>query len=206
MAFDPNKYIIQLKGKPYLQVAHRLLWLQSERPEWSIETTVLQTEPYALVKAMVFDETGRLRATGHGSAPLGAKAVYAGREIEKAETASIGRALAVVGFGTQFALEDFEDAENEHLADAPVNRSNAPQVSDGETLEVELHRNSGGKTKSGEPFAVYTTDDQLIKVNVFDGDRVKFQGLPQEARYPDTFNAIVVRKGQFWNLQSVTSF
>ena len=53
-------------------------------------------------------------ATGLGSPKT--QGVAAGRPFEGAETAAIGRALAVAGYGTQFTGEE----EGEHLADAPV--------------------------------------------------------------------------------------
>lgn len=122
MTFNPEPYLIELKGKKYLQTAHRVLWMRHEKPEWSITTELLQVGESLAVRAVVADETGRVSATGLAGVRSGERQVWAGREIEKAEkaeTAAIGRALAHAGFGTQFAL-DATDDETDNLADSPM--------------------------------------------------------------------------------------
>jgi hypothetical protein len=108
--------LLDLRGRDYLQVAHRLVWFREEHPTWTIETEPLAIEPdYAIFTARVKDETGRLIATGtkhetqHGFFDF----------IEKAETGAIGRALALCGYGTQFAPELDEE---ERIVDAPLQR------------------------------------------------------------------------------------
>lgn len=112
--FDPKSKISNLRGKEYLEVKWRLVWFRDDRKDGSILTEVVSTSPL-MVKATVMDGD-KVLATGYGSAQVKQGAVWAGREIEKAETAAIGRALAHAGYGTQFTDED----EGEHLADTPV--------------------------------------------------------------------------------------
>ena len=102
--------LMNLKGKDYLQVAHRLVWFREEKPLWSIETTILEGLAFATIK----DETGRVIATAHKS--IGSKQ-YA---VESAETGAIGRALAIVGYGTAHCGDELE--EGEEIADAPIDR------------------------------------------------------------------------------------
>jgi len=125
MAFDPKQYMTDLRGKDYLEVKWRLLWFRDTYPNGKIETDIVNYAPI-VVKAWVYDESGNLLATGHGSANTNnPKVVWAGREIEKAETAAIGRALGHAGFGTQF---DPDSDEEDYLADSPVEtRQNASQ-------------------------------------------------------------------------------
>lgn len=112
--FDPKSKISNLRGKEYLEVKWRLVWFRDDRKDGTILTEVISTTPL-MVKATVMDGN-KVLATGYGSAQVKQGAVWAGREIEKAETAAIGRALAHAGYGTQFTDED----EGEHLADTPV--------------------------------------------------------------------------------------
>lgn len=107
--------IMEIKGKPYLQVAHRLVWFREERPTWSIVTTPVtigQTD--ATFSAQIKDETGRVIATSHKSESRQGFSDF----IEKAETGSIGRALALCGFGTQFCGDELD--EGVRLADSPM--------------------------------------------------------------------------------------
>lgn len=106
--------LLNLKGKEYLQVAHRLVWFREERQNWSIETDcVVRGDNYAEFKAFIKDETGRIISTGHKREDRQGFPDY----TEKAETGAVGRALALAGFGTQFA-PDLD--EGDRLADSPV--------------------------------------------------------------------------------------
>ena len=113
MTFDPKKHMTNLRGKDYLEVKWRIKWFRTDYRTGRIDTEIISfTEP-PIVKATILDEDGELLAVGHGSAQSDGNKVWSGREIEKAETAAIGRALAHAGYGTQFSDMDEED----HLAD-----------------------------------------------------------------------------------------
>jgi len=107
--------ILNLKGKPYLQVAHRMIWFREERPLWSIETEQLVNEKdYSIFKCTIKDETNRVIATAHGREDY----KHFLDAMEKSETKSIGRALALCGYGTQFAEVDFD--EMPIIVDSPI--------------------------------------------------------------------------------------
>ena len=108
-----------LKGKPYLLVAHRIVWFREEHPEYTIETELSHNEKFALAKATVRDASGKILATAHKRED----AAHFGDYIEKSETGAIGRALALCGYGTQFAPE-FD--EQDRIVDAPVERVKTP--------------------------------------------------------------------------------
>jgi hypothetical protein len=120
--FDPANHIIKLKGSDYLEVKWRLVWLRDKHPNAVIETElVAHDDKLAIFKATVEipieGGEGGGSATGWGSETPGDFRDY----IEKAETKAIGRALAALGFGTQFA--GYEDgAANDRPVDAPVKR------------------------------------------------------------------------------------
>jgi hypothetical protein len=102
--FDPAKYLrtIKVRGRgeqTYLPVAARLLWLRADHPQAQVVTEALRLdEKGAVFKATVTLPEGGI-AVGHGSETAG----DFGDFIEKAETKAIGRALAALGYGTEFA-------------------------------------------------------------------------------------------------------
>ena len=102
-AFDAGKYLTNLNGRDYLEVKWRLLWLRTEHPDAVIETELVKHGGgLALFRARVA-VPGSGVATGWGSET----ADDFGEYIEKAETKALGRALAALGYGTQFC-EDFD--------------------------------------------------------------------------------------------------
>lgn len=115
--FDPRPYLAKLQdGREYLHVAHRLLWLRAEHPEAIITTQLLHFDWQAgwfLFHARV-EIPGLGVAEGTGSET---RESFPKGPCEKAETVAIGRALAALGYGTAFALADFEEGR---LADSPV--------------------------------------------------------------------------------------
>ena len=111
MPFDPRQHLIKLKGRDYLPVAARLIWLNEEAHRYRIETSFLKLEDtYAVVQATVtlLDETGN--AIRAATALKREDLSHFPDFLEKAETGSIGRALGMLGFGTQFAPE-FDELE-----------------------------------------------------------------------------------------------
>ena len=102
--------------------------MEEEAYAWNSETrrsekTVKRAKGYARYRAVVTDGKGD-RATGTKSE----KAVSFPDFIEKAETGAIGRALAALGYGTQFAPELNEE---HRIVDAPVERNSYASSSDG---------------------------------------------------------------------------
>lgn len=138
--------LLDLKGKPYLQVAHRLVWVREEHPLWCISASLISSgENWFIFKAIIADESGKVIATAHK------------REctenfpdaVEKAETGAIGRALAIAGYGTQFEPE-FD--EQERLADSPIEPAKKgplnvpkvePKVGAGNSLSDQASKSGG---------------------------------------------------------------
>ncbi|MGC4107049.1 MAG: hypothetical protein QM753_12005 [Thermomicrobiales bacterium] len=117
-AFDPSRYLTKVKGSDYLEVKWRLVWLRDQHPDATIETDlVAHTGNQAIFRAQVTLPSGA-SATGWGSEDVSTFPNY----IEKAETKAIGRALAALGFGTQFCDDMVYGAADGHVVDAPVNR------------------------------------------------------------------------------------
>lgn len=122
--------LIDLKGKSYLMVGYRLQWFNEVESNFDINTEILKLEQdYAVVKAtiVVFNNEGKIvkRATATKREDMKHFADF----IEKAETSAIGRALALMGYGTQYALSDLD--EGDRLADSPLQSAKkAPQASE----------------------------------------------------------------------------
>ena len=117
MAFNPNDHMMKLKGKDYLQVAWRLVWFREDHPDWCINADCIeQDQDHAIFKAVICDGNGCQLSSGHGSE---SKKDF-GDYLEKAETKAIGRALAMLGYGTQFAADELD--EGERIVDSPINR------------------------------------------------------------------------------------
>lgn len=117
--FNPKAHLIQLKGKDYLQVQWRLVWFREDHPDWCIDTTMIAYDAeakHAIFKAMIYDGNGGHKASATGSE----SAKDFGDFIEKAETKAIGRALAILGYGTQFVGDELD--EGQRIVDAPVER------------------------------------------------------------------------------------
>lgn len=142
--------LLNLKGKDYLQVAHRLVWFREQEPNGTITTELLEhnksDNSYAVFRASISvnnieRSTSMVLATATKQENEGAFGDY----LEKAETGAIGRALALAGYGTQFAEADIE--EGDRLADAPVMAKVTP---------------SGKNVSSATTYAKVAVDKKLI--------------------------------------------
>ena len=155
MAFDPNAHMLKLKSKEgtkdYLPVQWRLVWFREQCPGGTIDTEELQVDLDREVSMEVSawnNETrrsekvvkmakgyARFRAVvtdGHGGRATGTKsesAVKFADYIEKAETGAIGRALAALGYGTQFTGDELDEGV-ERIVDSPVVRPSDTQTKD----------------------------------------------------------------------------
>lgn len=114
--FEPAKFLTRVNGSEYLEVKWRLVWLRDRHPEAQVETELVShVGDTAVFRARVVIPDGG-SATGWGSESAGDFRDY----LEKAETKAIGRALAALGFGTQFCPDHEFGAAAGRVVDAPV--------------------------------------------------------------------------------------
>lgn len=115
--------LLNLRGKEYLEVKYRLVWFREDHPDWSIETELVSvTDVSAYAKATIRDDKGRIIATSHKFESIQGFPDF----IEKAETGAIGRALALIGYGTQFCADELD--EGKRIVDAPATPARVQRV------------------------------------------------------------------------------
>ncbi|MCK8824922.1 hypothetical protein [Fuchsiella alkaliacetigena] len=117
MKFNPQEHLTKIKGKSYLEVKWRLVWFRKEHPDYGINTEFLLLDidqGIAICQATIKNENSRPLAQGTKTEYKASFFDY----IEKAETGAIGRALATLGYGTQFAPEL---EEGKRIVDSLVN-------------------------------------------------------------------------------------
>ena len=114
--FEPSRYLTRVNNAEYLEVKWRLVWLRDQHPDAHIDTEMVSmTDRVAVFRARVSLPDGG-SATGWGSESPSDFRDY----IEKAETKAIGRALAALGFGTQFCPDFDFGAAAGRVVDAPI--------------------------------------------------------------------------------------
>lgn len=114
--FDPTRYLSQINGREYLEVRWRLVWLRAEHPDAHIKTELVSHANDEAVFCASVSIPGGGSATGWGSEDARSFGDY----LEKAETKAIGRALAALGFGTQFCADFDFGAGQGRVVDTPV--------------------------------------------------------------------------------------
>lgn len=152
MPFNPAEHLTPArKGSPpdYLAVKWRLVWLRDEHPDATTEVQHIEISPdIAIFKATV-------TIPGHGSATdYGSETPRDfGDYIEKAATKSLGRALAQLGYGTQFVGAELD--EGVRIVDSPT----APRAphQQGAVTNVEALSSEQDRTLS-EVFDMATSD------------------------------------------------
>lgn len=213
MAFDAKARQIQIQGRDYLPVPARVEWFRHDVALGRITTKLarLDDDIYYVHASIWVDDI--LMATGLAtvrSAQGNREASWAGREIEKAETAAIGRALGFAGYGT---VED----EGDYLADAPRgNQRQQDTTPDGETATTTITEIENGRTKAGKLTLILHT----VKGNrIWMHDRSLFREAGfevEEAAKPYLYGeqgerfAItpplpihITKAGDFWNVTGI---
>lgn len=165
--------LLNLKGKEYLQVMHRLVWFKEKYPEGKglIKTQMIEhqgqgKDEYFIVRAEIYVESDRgpmLVSTGHKRESVGAFP----DALEKAESGAVGRALAMLGIGTAFAADDLD--EGDRLADSPAPvlvKTDAPAITpatgSSSIGNAGPSNGTGGRASFRKPTAVTTATDDGI--------------------------------------------
>jgi len=123
MNFNPKEHLSKIKGKDYLEVKWRLVWFREDHPDYEIDTEFIILDidqGVAVCRAVIKDNESRQLACGTKTEYKASFFDY----VEKSETGAIGRALATLGYGTQFAPEL---EEGDRIVDSPIDMNNSNQ-------------------------------------------------------------------------------
>jgi len=123
MNFNPKEHLSKIKGKDYLEVKWRLVWFREDHPDYEINTEFIILDidqGVAVCRAVIKDNESRQLACGTKTEYKASFFDY----VEKSETGAIGRALATLGYGTQFAPEL---EEGDRIVDSPIDMNNSNQ-------------------------------------------------------------------------------
>jgi hypothetical protein len=176
--FDASRYLTKLSGKDYLEVKWRLLWLRTEHRDAIVQTELVKHEAgLALFRAQV-TLSGGGQASGWGSETASDFVDY----IEKAETKALGRALAALGYGTQFCEDfDFQRDEQGPAVDAPVE----PPAEQPERRRSPRPSRGGRDTRATSPqvkaiYSLARSNNSLGEQGVDERCRETYGCLPEE--------------------------
>lgn len=134
--FRPEMHLSTVGSATYLEVKWRLVWFRDVHPNGVITTELVEhkvspAQPdlsYAVFRAEAHDNHGGV-GVGYGTESCGDFKDY----LEKAETRAIGRALATLGYGTQFTA-DFETGGR--MVDNPAQPRRQAAASDGGKISL----------------------------------------------------------------------
>ena len=153
----------KMPPQPYLQVAHRLVWFREEHPDWTISTReIFSDDKTSVFECVILTPEGRAIATGHKKETIG----DFGDFMEKAETGAVGRALALCGFGTQFAT-DLD--EGDRIVDAPI----APATAAPQPLTTPYPEPSAAVMTTPMPDARAALVNEFVRIGGVKGMKVQ---------------------------------
>jgi len=103
-----------IKGKDYVEVNQRLLYFRNESAYagWSLESELIDLQPdRCCVRAVIRDNDGRIRATGHASEDRTSSMINKTSYVENCETSAWGRALACIGIGIETSIASSNEVQ-----------------------------------------------------------------------------------------------
>ena len=211
MPFDPRQHLIQLKGKDYLPVAARLIWLNEESARFTIHTTILKLEDtYAVVQATVTVSSDENIALKTATALKREDKTHFPDYLEKAETGAVGRALGMLGYGTQFAPE-FDEMAGQleaRVVDTPQMNAKTEATPSLANLGLKTAASLGAPTNKRKPqpepeaVAVVSVKAQAEEPDIDDGlEEYDHSAVPDDELFSDAkVRRLLAIGGKLFNL------
>lgn len=101
---------VPIKGKKYAMVASRVDAFREICPSGTIETVpVVTDEKRAIFQAKIYDEKGHLLASGTAEEVKDSTQINQTSFVENCETSAVGRALAMLGIGSEDNMASAEE-------------------------------------------------------------------------------------------------
>lgn len=124
------------------------MWFREEKANWVISTECVErTKEYVIFKAIISDENNQVKCMAHKVEHYS----HFQDALEKAETGAIGRALALIGYGTLFALEL---SEEDRIVDSPIDSTKKnieePKVTQQQTTQKPVNFAPGSSQQGSE--------------------------------------------------------
>lgn len=115
---EANKSLakMDIKGKDYIPVNERVKAFRTIYPRGQIITEIIGlADGVVTMKASVYDDDGRLLATGHAQEKESSSFINKTSFIENCETSCTGRALGNAGIGLDYGFASYEEIANAKL-------------------------------------------------------------------------------------------
>jgi hypothetical protein len=178
-----NKPIKLQGGKLYSKVVDRVKAFRADFPSnqgWTIQTEIhTLTDNYVVFKCQIIDPEGTVLATGHGF-----NGIAKDKAMEKAETVSVGRALAIFDplYGGDYELASAEEISKFHENKIAVNHI-VPPVPITPSIPKPTHNPVTSSEPNGIGNLVNKAMDQLThNSNESNGEEAmsfgKYKGTP----------------------------
>lgn len=104
---------IEVKGKNYTCVSARVAAFRELCPQGTITTDIINmADGVVTMKTTVSDETGKVLATGMAQEKESSSYINKTSYIENCETSSVGRALGMLGIGSDEQMASAEELAN----------------------------------------------------------------------------------------------
>lgn len=148
-----QKKAIKIKGKDYIQVKDRLIFLSENIERYSIETEkeyITDLKMFIIKATLTIDDKGVF--TGYSQAVIGQGNINTTSSLENAETSAVGRACAMAGIGiidSVASVEEMNKAGVSAESNKPVGSNTVTCKDCGSHLIFKWDKTNAGKFYKG---------------------------------------------------------
>lgn len=165
---------VDFRGKNYTMVSNRIVVFRKYYPHLSINTILIEagksTGDVIVFRAVICDEDGGIKASGHAVEIIGAGSINKSSALENCETSAIGRALACFGLhGGEFAsANEINSIDRKDMAVDSVRVSNQQRPpASGHSQRIEPKPPRAPEKKSAFIMTEEDVEDFLSEVKGF---------------------------------------